>query len=1015
MRPSLRDQGYIATTWGRREGVPPGLDRILTTPDGLLWVVAAPALYRFDGARMTRVLDAEGAPLDVLRVQGTDVAGDGALWITSRDGVILRIDAQDQRRYDADDGLPAGTVIQNVARARDGGPALAATAAGLYALREDRWHPVGPAELAGRKIYAVEIDAHAAWLIVEGELWRMDPGLGTAHRVRTLDDAVLAGLVSDASGQAWLWQRAGDDNLCRLDADIACERADAMVLPHFDAEGVAWWTSGQHLLSLKPRRAASDATSGTRQLDTGVSLSGRVAVMADGSHWLEASGKMLHVRPTPVMRVPAMSGAVVRATEGDVWVAGFTNSLRRIGRAPGNAPLVVDREGHASLASVARDGDMPASVAIADLLRSRPVVLERFDDLPQTVVRLDRTPDGRTWLATLAPPSLWSFDGKTWAPHALPALSKGAVIRTVAQDVEGRVLLALLRDAEGLYRFEHDAWAPIAWRPPAGPAELRAMALDREGTIWISHGGTTVMAIRDGERVAHGAGSGLDIGVTGLLVAIDGDIWVAGERGVARRRDGRFDTLRFDALRPLTSISGLEVDDDGALWIASAQGLARITRDDLDEAFARPAGATVYTMLDDREGIDHAIVDTAPSPALHKAADGALWLYTNHALYRILPREVPAGVAAPPLRVAAWQADGERLAGAQAPPGSTRLVAAIDVLGPAVADRTRLRYRVPALDEDWHPLAGRDLVLERVPPGTYALELQASDERGAWTGAVTSSTITLAPLFRETTWAKLLFALAIATVVAVLVATRIRRVAARERGLADARLRERERIAREIHDTLLQGVSGLLMTMQGVARRIGPDHAASGKLDANIAIAERVLADGRDRVAALRSSDDGAPSLEHALEMHARDLASEHAVACSVHVDGTPRTLHVRVRDELLQIGREALTNAFRHAEATRIVVRLDYGDEVLVLQVADDGCGMRDDAADERTRWGVKGMHERASLAGARLSIDGIDGGGVRVTVVTPARRAYRDADAGRTRGWRRFGGSFAASRTDD
>jgi signal transduction histidine kinase len=216
------------------------------------------------------------------------------------------------------------------------------------------------------------------------------------------------------------------------------------------------------------------------------------------------------------------------------------------------------------------------------------------------------------------------------------------------------------------------------------------------------------------------------------------------------------------------------------------------------------------------------------------------------------------------------------------------------------------------------------------------------------------------------------------------------------RGRALERLDERERIARELHDTLLQSTQGLILRFQSVANRIPAQDPARDLLDKALNRADEVLAEARDRVLDLRVPVDTLNDLPKAFAAAGEDLALGRAVSFRTVVEGEPRALEPLVKDEAYRIGREALLNAFQHAEAASIEVQIIFADGDFRVRVRDDGHGIGLGAPGARPRpghWGLTGMRERAEKIGARLDVWSKDGAGTEIELKIPASIAYKES----------------------
>ena len=220
----------------------------------------------------------------------------------------------------------------------------------------------------------------------------------------------------------------------------------------------------------------------------------------------------------------------------------------------------------------------------------------------------------------------------------------------------------------------------------------------------------------------------------------------------------------------------------------------------------------------------------------------------------------------------------------------------------------------------------------------------------------------------------------------------------------DARVAERTRIARDLHDTLLQSFHGLLLRFQ-TAFNLLPDRAAESKqvLGSAIDQAAQAITEGRDAVQGLRSSATTTNDLADSIRALGEELAGDGSAGPTlrVEVQGASRALHPIVRDEVFRIAGEALRNAFRHAAARQIEIELRYDERQLRLRVRDDGKGIDQKLLHTEGReghFGLRGMRERAKLAGGKLTVwSGVDTG-TEVELSIPAPHAYISSSSSRS-----------------
>jgi signal transduction histidine kinase len=280
----------------------------------------------------------------------------------------------------------------------------------------------------------------------------------------------------------------------------------------------------------------------------------------------------------------------------------------------------------------------------------------------------------------------------------------------------------------------------------------------------------------------------------------------------------------------------------------------------------------------------------------------------------------------------------------------------------------------------------------------------ASNNDGVWNTSGASLHFTIRPAFYQTTWFHVLCILMCLALLAALYRVRMQQVTAHVRARLEERLAERERIARELHDTLLQGVHGLILRFQAATDRIPGREPARALMERALERADELLDESRARIKDLRVSTAGVIELSHALVAVGEQLALTHPARFRANTEGTPRDLHPIVREEALLLGREALVNAFRHANASQIEVDVLYSETALRIRVRDNGGGIDPSVLHEGGRvghWGLLGMRERATKLSAHLDIWSTQGAGTEIDLRVPAAVAYRQPGHAKRQTW--------------
>jgi signal transduction histidine kinase len=348
---------------------------------------------------------------------------------------------------------------------------------------------------------------------------------------------------------------------------------------------------------------------------------------------------------------------------------------------------------------------------------------------------------------------------------------------------------------------------------------------------------------------------------------------------------------------------------------------------------------------------------------------------------------------------------GERLS---LPPLVRDLQIDYTALSLAAPEKVRFRYKMEGWDRAWQDVGSRrQAFYSNLPPRSYRFRVTACNNSGVWNEAGTSVDFSIAPAYHQTAWFRLSFAAAFLAMLAALYRLRLGQVARQVRLRTEARIEERERIARDLHDTLLQSVQGLILKFDAVARRMPADEPARQAIGETLDRADQVLAEARDRVRTLRGTAETLGDLPTAFQLVAAEAAPAAGMTFRSVVEGRPRELHSAVLEECYSIGREALINALAHSGGRHVEVEVIYEPGQFRLRVRDDGRGIAPTILEEGGRadhWGLPGMRERARRIGAQLEMWSRPGAGTEVELIVPGAAAYLDPPPKAKRSWLRL-----------
>ncbi len=563
-------------------------------------------------------------------------------------------------------------------------------------------------------------------------------------------------------------------------------------------------------------------------------------------------------------------------------------------------------------------------------------------------------------------------------------------------------------------------WTALEHKDPA-----LSLAPDPSGRgLWVGFSQGGIVQFADGKVVAsYSPAGGLAEGrVNDLRFDPDGALWAATEGGFSRIRNGRIATLSSRNGLPCDSVHWALEDNDHAIWLYTACGLARIARSELD-AWAAAADKDPHTkrtvaaaVFDSSDGVRSLDDNGGYTPHAAKAADGKIWFLPSDGASVVDPRRLPVNRLPPPVRIETITANHkpyETPAGASGSLALPPLVRDLEIdytaLSLVAQEKVRFRYMLEGWDQDWQDVGNRrQASYNNLPPRNYRFRAIACNNSGVWNEAGASLNFSITPALYQNHLVQAAFVAALLAMLWGAHRLRLRRLAWQYHLRMEERVGERTRIARDLHDTLLQSFQGVLLKFHAVTYLLSDRPAEAGRtLETVIEEARQAVNEGRDAVQALRSSTLVTNDLALAIGALGEELAAEPAALppgakspeFRVTVEGVSRDLAPLIRDDFHRIAREAVRNAFRHANASRIEVEIRYDRRQLRLRVLDNGKGIDPKVLSEGGRpshFGLPGMHERAKSAGGKLAVWSEADSGAEIELTIPAAIAYSKLTAG-------------------
>jgi signal transduction histidine kinase/ligand-binding sensor domain-containing protein len=965
------------------EGAPSDISALAQTLDGTLWIGGRTGLTRFDGVRFVSYPGSSDEPLQATNVASLLATPDGGLWIGFRPSGIALLKHGRVTRYDMKDGLPFGTV-QQLAQDRDGS-IWAAARLGLVRFDGARWETVADRPELGTP-YGVLVDpAGTLWVAAFDGLFARPSG---ENHFREVDRRVYSnpsGVVIAPAADGRIWA-AADDALMHVDGPAGPPGGAALTVAGvtggpvlFDRAGSLWASAGaeKSLIRVPARDLAR---------------SGEIDALARAE-------KSPHTDDLRSGRVFAL----LEDRESNVWV-GTNAGLHRFSRSNvvrGAVPTCLQYEFAAGAFAAGDDGTLwiacadAASPHVAEIRDGE--VVSRQPSLPFTVAYRDA--QGTVWFA--GPSALAHLDGRKIVPTSLPPDVSGRAVQSLLRDRSGAMWISITR--RGTFRVVDGEWTENGGLDALPSDFAYVMAEDGDEALWLGYTDSRIARVSGKSVQMFSAADGLDVGNVLAVLARGREIWVGGELGFARFDGQRFVSIRSTAGEDFEGVSGIVKARNGDLWLNGIAGIARIDRDEIDRVLEYPDHRVAHETFDYLDGVPGAAVQLRPQPSAVETTDGNIWFSTTGGIVSIDATQIVRNSLPPPVTVWALTSGAKRYpnvgAPLELPVHSTEIQIEYGAGSLTVPERVRFRYKLEGLDREWHDAGNRrEALYANLGPGRYTFRLTASNNDGVWNDSGASIAFTIAPAFYQTWWFYALCALACAALLAALYRARMLQVAAQVRGRLEARLAERERIARELHDTLLQGMQGLIWRFQAATDRLAPGEPARQMLEQSLDRADQLLGESRDKVKDLRPMAKDVTDLAAALAGEGAQLAETHSANFTVSVEGTYRPLHPIVREEGFLIAREALCNAFRHARADEIEAEVSYDNSVLHIRIRDDGRGIGTNILDggRPGHFGLIGMRERAKRLGAHLDVWSRPGAGTEVDLAVPAQVAYGRSDTG-------------------
>jgi len=986
LNPSLDVSQYAHTSWKIRDGFTKGtINSIAQTPDGYLWLGTEFGLFRFDGLKNVHWQPPTDQQLPDSHIYSLFAARDGTLWIGTAKGLASWKDGKLTQYAEL-----AGQFIFKLLEDREG--TLWASGANvpigkLCSIQNSHVKCYGEDGSLGVGVVGLFEDSQGSlWVGVPNGLWRWKPGQPKFYPLPEPNG--IRGLGEDEGGALLVGYKGGIQR-------FSDGKTEAYPLPGIQGEFSAkrllrdhdggLWIGTQDRGIVHVHQGRTDVFA----LSEGLSGENVFALFEDreGNIWVATSNGLDRFRDFAVANFgvnQGLSSAVVQTVlatrDGSVWIV--TNSGLNRWK---SGQLTTYRERHE-----------PTATGVLEIVGS---------GIPDRGLRsLFEDDRGRVWISTDRSVGYLEND-RLFSIKGLP----GGAILAINEDKAGSFWI--VNETAGLFHLmpggeiEQIPWAALGHRD-----HVTTLVPDPQTGLRLGFHLGGVAYFADGQiRTSYTTADGLAPGrVNDLRLDQSGVLWAATDGGLSRLKNSKFATLSSKNGLPCDAVHWVMEDDTRAVWLHTECGLVRIERSGIDgwsaaidnNKDAKPILQTA--VFDNSDGVRILPDSSHLSPQVAKSTDGRLWFVGPDGVSVIDPSHLPFNRLPPPVHVNQITADrqtydvsSDSTQRLHLPPLIRDLQIDYTALSLVAPEEVRFRYKLEGYDRDWHDADDRrQAFYTNLPPRNYRFRVMACNNSGVWNETGTYFDFTIEPAYYQTLWFRVAGLIVFLLVIGLIYQLRLQQVARQVRGRMEERLEERERIARDLHDTLLQSVQGLILKFHAVSKQIPADTPAYNALDKTLDHADEVLAEGRARIQNLRVNPVSLNDLPAAFRSIAEETSQGRETIFKTVVEGRVRDLHPLVLEECYCIGREAIINALTHSKGQQIELEITYDSRQFRLRVRDNGRGIDPKILEEGGRpghWGLQGMRERAQKIGGQLKFWSRPETGTEVELSVPGATAYQ------------------------
>jgi ligand-binding sensor domain-containing protein/signal transduction histidine kinase len=937
--------------WGQEEGLfQPTIYSILQTRDGFLWLGTQDSLIRFDGMRFREFDESSNAAFHRALVRSLLEDKQGRLWAASVGNGLAEISSGEVlKRFTAKDGLPSDDV---------------------FCLNEGR----------GGEMWACTNKGLARWD-------------GRSFHIFTTASGLPSNLIRDTclAPDGTRWVAGFDFGLARSIGERYQPYSDSLISPretvtalHCNSDGSLWIGTSVGLAHLAGK-ASHKVTTQDGLPDDAVSA---LAEGRDGSLWIGTNSGVSRYRHGEISSYTTRDGlshsvvlSLYEDWEGTLW-AGTKNGLDQFTDSKvtpyttteglsGNdtGPVLEDKEGRLWIGTLGHglnsfDGHRFTSLT------------ERDGLLDNRILSLEVDAAGDLWAGTAKGLNRLRH-GHVIGTYTRRSGLSGPQVRALFSDFSGTLWAGT---DKGLDRLDGTRFISSPILSGKDNVGILALAGGRTASLFVSTEDSRFFTVRNGTTTAYPTDTIRSVDCY-LVDKTIHETWMGTlGSGLLRWRNGIFTHVRVRDGIYDNRIYGIVKDDHANLWLASSKGIFRVSQKELDD-FAD--GKIPYvTSIPFSTGQLRFECQSGVQPAAARTRDGRLWFSTTNGLVMVDPNHLRSNGVPPPVRINAVIVNGQRVLA-----GSTELslkpsernieirYAGLSFLSP---EKVSFQYKLEGFDKAWTDAGSRrEAFFTNLPPGGFQFKVRARNADGVWSAQDASFPFKVEPRFYQRVW----FFPALAVVFGLLAAAVYRARVYRLRKTFNLVLSERSRIARELHDTLLQGLSGVTMQLQALWTRL-PASREKVMLAEIIGDAGKASQEARRSLWGLRMFGSDSLIFSDRLAKLAREAVAEQPVSLMLHLQPASLCAWPEIEYQLLRIVTEVLANTNAHAQAKTIEIRLAVVGQELRLTITDDGIGFTPGLQQPFGHFGLIGIRERADEIEAELTINSAPGSGTTVAI---------------------------------